>query len=102
MHLREHATKGILQAYTGSEQQSYRPPTTMKMRCGEHIVTINPYVWSKRRKTYADQCREYDQKVDKLTAQINSVYLMSSDDDIEKVCWSYEDMFAVIRLSDDA
>ena len=93
MHLREHATKGILQAYTGSEQQSYRPPTTMKMQCGEHIVT---------RKTYAEQCRNWDLKVDKLAAQINSVYLMSSDDDIEKVCWSYEDMFAVIRLSDDA
>ena len=74
----------------------------MKMKCGQHIVTINPYVWSKRRKTYADVCRHWDQKVEKFTAQIDSVYLMSSDNDIERVPWSYEDMFAVIGLSIDA
>ena len=46
--------------------------------------------------------KEWDQRVDKLTAQIYSVYLMSSEEDIEQVPWSYEDMFAVIGLSTDA
>ena len=72
------------------------------MQCGQHIVTINPYVWSKRRKTYADMCRAWDQRFDKFAAQIDSVYLMSGDNDIEQVPWSYEDMFAVIGLSTDA
>ena len=29
-HMREHSTRAVLAAYTGSEQQSYRPPTKMK------------------------------------------------------------------------
>ena len=47
-------------------------------------------------------CRAWDQRVDRFAAQIDSVYLMSSDEDIEQVPWSYEDMFAVIGLSTDA
>jgi len=53
INLRTHASASILAAYTDSESQSYRRSATMKIQCGEFAVKINPYVWTKRRKTYA-------------------------------------------------
>ena len=83
MNLRTGASRAVLAAYTGSEQQSYRPPTKMKTQCGHHIVTINPYIQNKRYKCYGEVCANFDRKVEGLSTQIDTVHLISSEADIE-------------------
>ena len=46
----------------------------MKMQCGMNIVTINPYVWNKRRKSYADVCKVWDEKINKFATEIDCTY----------------------------
>ena len=74
----------------------------MKMKCGQHVVTINPYVWTKRRNSYAEVCRNYDGRVEKLASKIDCAYLMAKNEGIEELPWSLEDMFAHIILSSEA
>ncbi len=74
----------------------------MKMKCGQHVVTINPYVWTKRRNSYAEVCGSWDDRVDKLASKIDCAYLMAKNEGIEELPWSLEDMFALIKLSSEA
>ena len=71
------------------------------MKCGEYVVTINPFIQSKRYKSYADVCKNFDHKVDELATQIDTIHLLSSDPDIEQVHWSLEDMFTILKLSEN-
>ena len=71
----------------------------MKMKCGQHMVTINPYVWSKRYKSYADVCKAWDEKVDKWATHIDCAYLMAKNEGVDDLPWSLDDMFALIKLS---
>ena len=67
-HLCADASRAVLTAYTGSEEQGYRRPEKMKIQCGDHLVTINPYVWTPRRKSFADTCRIWDQRIGQLSS----------------------------------
>ena len=72
------------------------------MKCGMHIVTVNPYVMTKRRKDYGAVTKEYDLKINKFDTQIDSVYQMARNEAVENLPWNPEDMSALISLSEDA
>ena len=99
MNLRNNASVGILSAYIGSETQDHRRNVNMKIKCGMHTYQIKPFVSTKRRKTYADVSKNFDEKIEKLAKKINKVYHLTNYGDISHLPWSFEDIFTVLNLS---